>query len=120
MPRASTEGGSGARYAVAACVAGLLLVPWGNLSPAYAQVSGPRIDPIVFRANGTVENKKAGLSGDWKIIDDTTLLVAGRKFAYNSATGCPFSPLEPGRNVGWYILLEEDKQQWLDRRSKSR
>jgi len=73
----------------------------------------PNGDPIVFHADGTVDSEKAGLRGKWKIVDEATVLIADRKFSYSSAKGCLFSPLKPDAHVGWYILLEDNKQQWL-------
>lgn len=83
---------------------------------AYTDLWGiwvPEGDPIVFRPDGTVENERAGLRGNWEVVDEATLLVAGRKFRYTKKKGCFFSPLEPGADVGWYIVLEKDRQEWL-------
>jgi hypothetical protein len=88
---------------------------------AYTDLWGiwlPDGDPIRFSPDGTVENEKAGLRGKWKVLDDATVLIADRRFSYSTAKRCLFSPLTPGADVGWYILLEEDKQQWRDDRFK--
>jgi hypothetical protein len=39
------------------------------------QVAVPGGDPIVFRADGTTENQRAGLAGRWTILDDSTLAI---------------------------------------------
>lgn len=39
------------------------------------QVAVPGGDPIVFRADGTTENARAGLAGRWTILDDSTLAI---------------------------------------------
>lgn len=77
-------------------------------------------DPIVFHVDGTVDNARAGLQGTWKLIDETTVLVANRTFKYAIEKHCLFSPLEPEGDVGWYIILEQAKQEWLKYLTKSR
>jgi hypothetical protein len=66
-------------------------------------------DPIVFHADSTVDNEKAGLRGNWRVINDSTALITEQ---------CLFSPIDSGASTGWYILLEADKAQWLETRSK--
>ena len=39
------------------------------------QVAVPGGDSIVFRADGVVENARAGLAGRWRIADDSTLVI---------------------------------------------
>jgi len=78
----------------------------------------PDGDPIVFHADSAVDNERAGLQGKWKVLDETTVMIAGRTFGYSSAKSCLFSPLKLSADIGWYILLEADKQQWLHRHSK--
>jgi hypothetical protein len=78
----------------------------------------PDGDPIIFHADSTVDNEKAGLRGNWKIINDSTVLVADHNFSYDKTKQCLFSPIESGANTGWYILLESDKARWVEGRSK--
>lgn len=68
------------------------------------QVSAPGGDPIVFQANGTVENLRAGLAGRWTIVDDSTLLIESadrlpgakpKEFRLRHAEGDLVSPLPP-------------------------
>jgi len=39
------------------------------------QLAVPGGDPIVFRADGAIENTRAGLAGRWTILDDSTLVI---------------------------------------------
>jgi hypothetical protein len=39
------------------------------------QVGVPGGDPVVFRADGSVENARAGLAGRWTVVDDSTLRI---------------------------------------------
>jgi hypothetical protein len=39
------------------------------------QVAVPGGDPIVFLADGTTKNMRAGLAGRWTIVDDSTLAI---------------------------------------------
>jgi hypothetical protein len=79
------------------------------------QVAVPGGDPIVFRADGTVENTRAGLAGSWRIADDSTLLIRSpdrfapgappRVFRLRGSHGDLASPVptpdRPGGPVFW-------------------
>ncbi len=81
-------------------------------------VAGSEGDPIIFKVDGTVENARAGLRGRWQIVDDATLAINDRKFTFSARHRSLFSPLEPGSEVGYYILLRSDSQKWWQDRSK--
>jgi hypothetical protein len=50
----------------------------------YWEVSLPGGDPIVFRADGTVENLRAALSGTWSIANDSTLIISPPATVYGA------------------------------------
>ena len=51
------------------------------------QVQVPGGDPIVFGNDSSVQNIRAGLQGRWELLDDTTVLIAGRPFYHRIVTG---------------------------------
>lgn len=52
---------------------------------SYRWAFSPRNDEIVFRADGTVVNDRAGFGGaSWRLLDEHTLLISGEvKYQYN-------------------------------------
>lgn len=69
-------------------------------------------DPIVFEADGTARNARAGLGGRWRLVDEHTLVVNDRRFTWSPRHKSLFSPLRPGDDVGFYILLREHRRVW--------
>jgi hypothetical protein len=75
-------------------------------------------DPIVFESDGTVRNARAGLGGHWRLDDEGTVVVNGRAFTWSARHRSLFSPLRPGHDVGFYILLREHRRAWWQERGR--
>jgi cytochrome oxidase Cu insertion factor (SCO1/SenC/PrrC family) len=75
-------------------------------------------DPIVFEADGTARNVRAGLGGRWHLADQHTLVVNDRRFTWSPRHRSLFSPLRPGDDVGFYLLLREHRRAWWQERGK--
>ena len=71
-------------------------------------VGVPEGDPIVFRSDGTVENSKAGLRGNWSIEGGNTLNISGHKFRFNRDCRCLFSGRNGTSSLGWRIIHADD------------
>lgn len=71
-------------------------------------VSVPEGDPIVFRSDGTVENLKAGLRGNWSIEGGNTLNISGHKFRFDRDCKCLFSARNGTSSLGWRIIHADD------------
>jgi hypothetical protein len=62
-------------------------------------------DPIVFREDGTVENKRAGLGGeDWELVDHATLRVGKVHFRLESHQGILLGRV--GEMLNSYVYLD--------------
>jgi len=51
------------------------------------QVSVPGGDPVVFNADASIQNARAGLQGPWVLLSDTSLRIGNRVFYQRVSAG---------------------------------
>jgi hypothetical protein len=72
---------------------------------------GPGPDTLLFHPDGSITNRRAGLSGPWLLLSDTTVRIGTRVFRWRRQTGDFFAPLRPDSagvaGPGWRIRRGE-------------
>jgi hypothetical protein len=62
-------------------------------------------DTLRFNVDGTVHNLRAGLTGSWRLVDDTTVRVGTRIFRHRAGSMDLYSPVTPAATLGWRVRL---------------
>jgi hypothetical protein len=68
---------------------------------------GPGPDTLLFHQDGSVTNRRAGLTGPWRLLSDTTLSIGTRLFRWRRRSGDLFAPIQADSagegGLGWRI-----------------
>jgi hypothetical protein len=68
---------------------------------------GPGPDTLLFHPDGRITNRRAGLSGPWRVLSDTTVRIGTQVFGWRRQTGDLFAPVHAdsvgAAALGWRI-----------------
>lgn len=62
-------------------------------------------DTLRFNVDGSVHNLRAGLTGSWRLVDDTTVRIGTRIFRHRSGSMDLYSPVTPAATLSWRVRL---------------
>ena len=68
---------------------------------------GPGPDTLLFHQDGSLTNRRAGLTGPWRVLNDTTLSIGTQVFRWRRQSGDLFDPIRADSAgegaLGWRI-----------------